>query len=135
MRRNPKYSNLPFVRNMPRGLTSSENHEALTSIYVQAAMYSGAEVDADVQSALGVLFNINHDFQKAIDCFQTAVSVRPNDFQIWNKLGATLANSGEPEKAMEAYYNALQINQNYIRARYNLAIACMQIGQYHVPKS
>ena len=31
---------------------------------------------------------------------------------------------------MDAYFNALQINPRYIRARYNLAIACIQIGQY-----
>jgi peroxin-5 len=41
---------------------------------------------------------------------------------------ATLANFGQSEKAMEAYFNALQINSSYIRARYNLAIACMQMG-------
>lgn len=31
---------------------------------------------------------------------------------------------------MEAYFTALQINPNYIRARYNLAIASIQMGQY-----
>ena len=41
-----------------------------------------------------------------------------------------MANSGESEKAMDAYFQALQINPSYIRARYNLAIACMQLGQH-----
>jgi peroxin-5 len=43
---------------------------------------------------------------------------------------ATLANYGQSEKAMEAYFNALHINSSYIRVRYNLAIACMQMGQH-----
>jgi peroxin-5 len=32
---------------------------------------------------------------------------------------------------MEAYFKALEIKPDYIRARYNLAIACIQTGQYH----
>jgi peroxin-5 len=43
---------------------------------------------------------------------------------------ATLANANFAQKAMEAYFRALEINPVYIRARYNLAIACIQIGQY-----
>lgn len=124
----PKYKTTA----MPGSRTSSAVHEHLISDYLQAAMSGGQDLDADVQSALGVLFNINNDYPKAVDCFQTALAARPTDFQLWNRLGATLANSGESERAMEAYFNALQINPLYIRARYNLAIACMQIGQYQV---
>lgn len=44
---------------------------------------------------------------------------------------ATLANSNEASKAMDAYFHALELKPDYIRARYNLAIACIQHGQYH----
>ncbi|KAJ3368221.1 Peroxisomal membrane signal receptor PTS1 [Kappamyces sp. JEL0680] len=125
---NPKYSSIPVQRSA--NATSTEVHESLIRAFLHAATLDGNDVDADVQTALGVLFNISNDYPKAIDCFHTAVSVRPQDFQLWNKLGATLANSGQGEKAMEAYFNALQINPAYIRVRYNLAIACMQMGQY-----
>lgn len=128
LQKNPKYKRSRIASD---NATSSEVHEMLIEEYLKANL-SNQDVDADVQSALGVLFNISNEFGKAIDCFQTALSARPRDFQLWNKLGATLANSGESEKAMEAYFNALQINPSYIRARYNLAIACIQIGQYQV---
>ena len=49
---------------------------------------------------------------------------------LWNKLGATLANSNNPSKAIGAYVNALNHNPSYIRARCNIAIACIQMGQY-----
>ena len=130
LQQNPKYSHIPL--DVAPYSTSSEIHEKLTNAYVQAATLSIYEVDADVQQALGVLFAIANDYSKAIDCFRTAVSCRPNDYQLWNKLGATFANSGDSEKAMESYFNAIQISPLYIRARYNLAIACMQMGQYHV---
>lgn len=42
------------------------------------------EVDADVQNALGVLQTLNSDYDKAIDCFETAVTVRPNVGEIIN---------------------------------------------------
>ena len=134
IQQNPKYSNVVNLANIQPYSTSSEVHESLVAGYLQAATLSAQheDVDADVQQALGVLFNIANDYSKAIDCFQTAVSCRPNDFQLWNKLGATFANSGESEKAMDSYFNAIQINPLYIRARYNLAIACMQLGQYNV---
>jgi len=40
-----------------------------------------------------------------------------------------LANNNEPQKAIEAYFHALEINPSYIRARYNLAISCMNINE------
>jgi peroxin-5 len=126
---NPIYSNIDG----PTPLSSMQRHEMLVQSLVHAAMSNpGQDLDPNVQLALGVLFNISSEYSKAIDCFETAISVAPNDFDLWNKLGATLANSGHPEKAMEAYFKALELNPAYIRTRYNLAVACMQIGQVKV---
>lgn len=36
------------------------------------------EADADVQNGLGVLLTLNSDYEKATDCFETAVKIRPN---------------------------------------------------------
>ena len=49
---------------------------------------------------------------------------------LWNRLGATLANSGRSEEAIEAYEQALNINPNFVRARYNLGVSCINIGCY-----
>ena len=41
-----------------------------------------------------------------------------------------MANAREPEKAVNAYFNALEINPLYVRARYNLAIAFINMKEY-----
>ncbi|KIJ49653.1 hypothetical protein M422DRAFT_28020 [Sphaerobolus stellatus SS14] len=88
------------------------------------------EVDADIQTALGVLLNTNEDYEKAHDCFRAALSVRPNDWLLYNRVGATLANSGKAADAVWYYYQALNLNPSYIRARFNLGISCINMKRY-----
>ena len=90
------------------------------------------EVDADVQIALAVLLNTSEDYLKAQDCFKAALSVRPEDWQLYNRVGATLANSGMPEEAFQYYFRALELNPAYIRARFNIGISCMNMRVRHL---
>lgn len=106
-------------------------HAHITNMFLEAARSSpGVEMDADVQVGLGVLFNVSEEYEKAIDCFKAALASRPRDYLLWNKLGATLANSRDSSGAIEAYFNALEISPSYVRARYNLAISCINLGQH-----
>ncbi|KAH9823911.1 hypothetical protein DFH28DRAFT_1047793 [Melampsora americana] len=85
-------------------------------------------VDGEVQVGLGVLFYSNNEFKRAQDCFESALEMKPNDFLLWNRLGATLANGGEAEEAIEAYRKALEIRPTFTRAIYNLGVSCMNIN-------
>ncbi|KAG0146146.1 hypothetical protein CROQUDRAFT_44809, partial [Cronartium quercuum f. sp. fusiforme G11] len=84
-------------------------------------------VDADVQVGLGVLFYSNSDYDRARDCFEAALGVNPGDFLLWNRLGATLANGGQPEDAIDAYRRALELRPTFTRAIYNLGVSCLNI--------
>jgi len=114
-------------------MSTSDRHYYLTGLLVEMARAgTGAEhgVDADVQIALGVMFNASEDYEKACDCFYAALSVRPDDPHLYNRLGATLANSGKAEDAIEYYYKALELQPDFARATVNLAIACINLNGY-----
>ena len=113
-------------------------HDKVTSLFIRAAQLSphGEAMDPDVQVGLGVLFYGAEEHAKAVDCFEAALASTEagstNDptqaHLLWNRLGATLANSGRSEEAIAAYERALSLNPNFVRARYNLGVSCINIG-------
>ncbi|KAJ9197342.1 hypothetical protein DTO164E3_5775 [Paecilomyces variotii] len=115
-------------------------HEKVTDLFIRAAQLSpsGEQMDPDVQVGLGVLFYCAEEYDKAVDCFTAALASTETGTSnqqeqlhlLWNRLGATLANSGRSEEAIEAYEKALTINPNFVRARYNLGVSCINIGCY-----
>lgn len=113
-------------------------HDKVTDLFIKAAQLSpdGEHMDPDVQVGLGVLLYGAEEYNKAVDCFRSALhssEVGTTNQQeqlhlLWNRLGATLANSGRSEEAIDAYEKALSIAPNFVRARYNLGVSCININ-------
>ncbi|CAI4221327.1 unnamed protein product [Auanema sp. JU1783] len=104
--------------------------EKVEQQFLAAARQQRGEPDAALQNALGVLYNINKNYARAIECIRIAVQCSPEDPRLWNRLGATLANSQNSVEAIAAYRQALVLHPSFVRARYNLAISCMQLQSY-----
>lgn len=137
MKCNPKYEALvppQMLQAQESPLASSlmggPSLQDVQDLYIKAVQTSPNEIDADIQEALGVLFNLSSEYDKAVDCFRAAVQVRPNSSKIWNRLGASLANGNRSVEAVEAYQRALDIQPGFIRARYNVGIICINLKAY-----
>ncbi|POW08595.1 hypothetical protein PSHT_09510 [Puccinia striiformis] len=105
-----------------KGDSSSNNpwnrHETVVEKFLQAAR-AGPEVRDGAE------------YERARDCFEAALGVNPEDFLLWNRLGATLANGGKSEDAIGAYQKALELRPTFTRAIYNLGVSCLNIHCYH----
>ncbi|XP_059200587.1 PEX5-related protein isoform X2 [Centropristis striata] len=140
---NPRYKHLVLERRSPlRGSPATPRRGPLPStparlelqdvllLFQDAALLNLDCVDPDLQTGLGVLFNLGSEFNKAVEAFSAALSVRPQDYLLWNRLGATLANGDRSEEAVEAYTRALELQPGFIRSRYNLGISCINLGAH-----
>ncbi|CCH57969.1 hypothetical protein TBLA_0A01690 [Henningerozyma blattae CBS 6284] len=124
---NNSINNLEMDFNIDDDNNHKELNRLITKQFLQLANRLPT-IDPDIQLCLGLLFYTTADYDKTIDCFKTALTVNPNDELMWNRLGASLANSNRSEEAVAAYHRALTLKPSFVRARYNLAVSSINIG-------
>ena len=89
--------------------TVDEVAEVFKKVVAQGA------TDPEPRVVLGVLYNLSKEFDDAADVLRQASKLAPDDYTLWNKLGATLANCGNAQEALYAYQHALDLRPKYIR--------------------
>ncbi|KAK5978650.1 PeRoXisome assembly factor, partial [Trichostrongylus colubriformis] len=115
------------------GYSSFLDHDTFKQVeerFLMAARQQAGTADADLQNALGVLYNLSRNYERAVECIKLAIASRPDDARLWNRLGATLANGDRTPEAVAAYREALKRYPLYVRARYNLGISCLHLNSH-----
>ena len=126
---NPRYAGMELqLQEGALGSTSSQSDSAspfdeVKDLLLSALHFESSDVQADVHEALGVIYNVSKEYDAAADSFRKALISRPDDYQLWNKLGATLANGNRSDEALPNYQKAIAIKPRYARAWLNMAIS------------
>lgn len=76
--------------------------DEVMQLMVQARAFD--PTDTEVQVVMGVLYNVSKDYDAATTCFAETLQHSPHDYTLWNKLGATLANSNQSLQAIPSYH-------------------------------
>jgi peroxin-5 len=123
---NPKYAGMELPSDIYGASDGSSPKESAFE-EVKQLLLSALAFDAtdagDVHEALGVIYNVIKDYASAAVSLRKALETRSDDYQLWNKLGATLANGSQSDQALPAYHRALQLKPKYARAWLNMAIS------------
>lgn len=76
-----RFPDTPIPPEVQEAVTKSawHSHDVVTEAFLNVARTQHAQgvIDPDIQLALGVLFYTNAAYDRAKDCFEAALSVRP----------------------------------------------------------
>jgi Flp pilus assembly protein TadD len=61
---------------------------------------------------LGIVYNVSRDYAAAATAFRSALELDPQNYSLWNKLGATLANANLSDEALPAYHVPISFDQS-----------------------
>jgi len=70
------------------------------------------------------------DYEKALDCFEKALDLCPNDISFLNNIGYTYEKMEKCNKAIETYEKSLKINPSHANTWNGLALLYKKLGKY-----
>jgi Flp pilus assembly protein TadD len=78
---------------------------------------------------LGHLLRNQGHIEEAMEHYQKAIQINPNDCEVLNNLGNALADKGRFDEAIENFRQAIRINPNFSEALDNLGIVLAAKGR------
>jgi peroxin-5 len=115
----------------PSGRAFQSRHDRVVAMFKRAAAIDAH--DPDVHTVLGVLYNLSREYELAEHAFAESLRLDGSNYSLWNKLGATQANSTRADgskQAVTAYRRAIELKPTYTRAWVNMGISYSNQGLY-----
>jgi predicted O-linked N-acetylglucosamine transferase (SPINDLY family) len=68
--------------------------------------------------------------EESVQCYRSALTLRPNDAALYNQLGIALHDSGDSEAAITAYRRAIELEPELAQAHSNIGVAQFHLKRY-----
>jgi protein O-mannosyl-transferase len=79
---------------------------------------------------VGIVYHRNGNLDQALEYYRSALESSPRCFaELHNNMGLIYDQKGQIEKAEQAFFDALQCNENFIQPYRNLSLAMIKTGQ------
>ncbi|MGD1807592.1 tetratricopeptide repeat protein [Dapis sp. BLCC M126] len=105
------------------------NYQAAVDVYRKLIELKPDFVEA-YNNLGGVLADMNRR-SEAIEIYQKGLALKSDSADLYNNLGFTLLKEN-PIEAIAAYYSAIELDPNFIKAHYNLGKALQIIGEHEL---
>jgi len=89
----------------------------------------GKAQPAEAWTSRGVSLRRLGRHEQALESYNRAIALNPEDALIWNNRGVALLGLGRSSEALEAFEQALKLNPNHELAQRNRAIALQELGR------
>lgn len=86
--------------------------------------------DAQIHYNLGYLHSLNHDYQSALNNFQEALKISPNDLATLTNYASTLHELKKFDDAIDFFDRALRLNSEYAHALTNKGVTLLELKRY-----
>ncbi len=88
--------------------------------------------DPKYWNALGNAYYAMDNYDKAMECYNNALKLDPENAEAWNNKGFTYFTLGQMNAAIDSYTKAIELNPSYRQAWYNRAYTYHAIGKLHL---
>jgi tetratricopeptide (TPR) repeat protein len=81
--------------------------------------------------SMGMDYYSQNKFEEAVQAYNRAIEIDPQDAEAWNNKGTALGVLGRYDEAIQAFEKAIEINSSYAEAWYNMGVVFDLQGNYY----
>jgi Tfp pilus assembly protein PilF len=119
-----------FPKDLFRSLFEEKIHffnNSISEIITTAA--TRLQLKAEAFYNMGSAYNDKGDKDKAIECYEKAIEIKPDKHEAFNNMGLAYSNKGDKDKAIECYQKAIEIKPDFHEAYVNLGFYLIKFGK------